>query len=190
MSNSSYTKVKNSVQAGVIKPSVVSGSMVSDSADASVIARANAVRSVAAVTPTTANLTLSDAQLLEAQASILTIDGAGLTAARSLLLGSDTYARAAALQSLLGITSTSQKVFLRMHLIETSAAFALSLANADGTTVAVTVALVGGAGAATQVMAASTATTTNGDILIMVTAASVTPLAETIKFDILKAAST
>lgn len=105
------------------------------------------------VSPVGANVTLSDAQLLSfVTPGFLLVKGSGLTAARSLLLGADTSARALQLKNLLLTNGVHRRLLKFEHCGAANAAFALSLANSSGTSNNVQVSVNGGAVASTQVL--------------------------------------
>ena len=177
MSNAQYSQIDNTV---VSKSSVVN--VVNDTAQKPV--RLGTALAAGALT---------DAQILEARDGGAT--GLGLlldNAGGSYDLGADTAARAAALQTLLGLTTLNDTTILKFWWSDSPAADAL-LGDATDTSVIVSLLSATGTGGTDDKLFEATALVTGvsvGQAVVVVTATNVTAGAETITFNIIQQGGT
>ena len=130
------------------------------------------------------NLTLENMNQANASTLLLTVDG--MTADRSIRLGSDTASNARSLLSILNLKDISESVLLNMQTTSANqSGFSLSIGNSDGT--ATNVLCNNGTSA---VLVETEAGTANGNILVLVFPLNVTAGSEAINFEVLKTAST
>jgi hypothetical protein len=178
--NNGYTSIQNTVvSASTILSAVKPAQMAQLVASGSV-----PLASTLAVT--TANVALWETQFLQALNGLY-VNASGLTAARSLTVGADTVANARGLQALFGLNTVGASVTLSFPYAAVGAAFALSLATTSATFANVGISLHGGAVAASQVLAAASATTTNGQNVVQLVATNVTSGSQAVTFNIIRA---
>lgn len=132
------------------------------------------------------SVTLSDAQL---KASLLSpgllVAPSGASATTDLVVGADTAARAAALQTLFGLTGAGDYKLMYFHTV-TEIASDINLKNSSGTHVSVDVTL-GATSADTQILYEATGLTgsvNTGVAVVAVVADNVTSGSEVIRFQI------
>ena len=173
MSNTQYTQIDNTV---------VSGSSVANAAN-------DLAQQPFRLGTALAAGALTDAQLLEARDGGST--GLGLlldNAGGSYDLGDDTNARAATLQSLLGLSVLNDSTLLKFWWSDSPAADAL-LGDATDTSVIVTLLGAAGTGGTDDKIFESAALATGvsvGQAMVVATATNVTSGAETITFNIVQ----
>jgi len=148
MSTSTFTRVENDLVSG----SLLSG-LTGDNVKALNFQAALAPN--APIVLTTANYTMSVDDWVQAAISKQIVDGTGLTATRTLVVGPDAQSQAASYVGLFNLSSGEQsKVVLDFQLGggDVAGAFDVALGNSSGTTTWVSTLLNGGGAAATNVL--------------------------------------
>ena len=179
MSSTNYTRIENTVVSGSALLSGLSG------ADINALNFQASLNRNPVITVTTANYALTVADLVQAAIDTQLVNGTGLTAARSLTLGTDSASQAAAYISLFGLTSTFDKVTLSFQADQgTNTSNAIALANTSGTANDVKILPAGGSASNTQTLFASAAV--GGTVKqVEVTATTLTEGSEVVQFNVL-----
>ena len=113
----------------------------------------NSFQATANVTLTTTNVDLTPSLVLPPVDKVITLDVSGMTAARSLTVGTDTASNAKNLRNLLRLRNSGDQVVLRfLNQGANISAFNCSLANTSGTSNNVIVLLNSAAPGSTQVL--------------------------------------